>query len=121
MIPENLQKWTAARLWCDLRGYTFLLVTDTALRKLSVVLSNIKAMAGHAHQRITPQARDYLLKIVQAENRVLSVAELVERASLLEPRVVRSAIWHLLYTRELFTDLTIPLNVMTTMVSFRCS
>jgi hypothetical protein len=119
MTPENLQKWTAARLWCDRHGYTFLLVTDTALSKLSVVLSNIKAMAGHAHQRLTPQAKDYLLRIVQAENRVLSVAEVVERASILEPLVVRSCIWHLLYTGELSTDLTIPLHVKTTMVSLR--
>jgi hypothetical protein len=118
--PENLQKWTAVRLWCDRHGYTFLLVTDVALKKWSVVLDNIKSMAGHAHQRITPQAKEYLLKIVQVENRALSVAEVVERATLLEPRVVRSCLWHLLYTGELFTDLTIPLHVKTTMVSFRC-
>lgn len=119
--PENLQKWTAARLWCAANGYTFLLVTDESLEKWSVVLDNIKSMAGHAHQRITPQAKEYLLRIVQAEGKALSVAEVVERASLLDPRVVRSCLWHLLYTRELFTDLTIPLHVKTTMISFRCS
>src|SRR5262249_34838881 len=118
--PENLRKWTAARLWCAVHNYTFLLVTDKSLEKCSVVLDNIKAMAGHAHQRITPQAKEYILRIVQAENRALSLAELVERASLLQPRVVRSCIWHLLYTRELSTDLTIPLHVNNTIVSL-CS
>jgi hypothetical protein len=116
--PENLQKWTAARLWCDLHGYTFLLVTDESLKKWRVVLDNIKNMAGHAHQRITPQAKEHLLRIVQAENRALSVEEVVERASPLEPYIVRSCLWHMLYTRELFTDLTIPLHVKTTKVSF---
>ncbi len=116
--PENLRKWTAARLWCTVHKYTFSLITDKSLLKYSVVLDNIKAMAGHAHQRITPQAKDYLLRIVQAENGALSVAELVERASLLKPCVVRSCVWHLLYTRELYTDLTIPLHVNDTIVSF---
>ncbi len=119
--PENLRKWTAARLWCDLNGYTFLLVTDESLKKWKVVLDNIKNMTGHAHQRITPQVKEYLLRIVQAENRALSVAEVVERASQLEPRVVRSCLWHLLYIGELFTDLTMPLHVKTTMISFRHS
>lgn len=116
--PENLQKWTAARLWCEQHHYTFLLVTDAALRKHSIRLSNIKLMAGHGHQRITPQAKEYLLRTVQAENGVLSIAELVESTPLLKPNVVRSCVWHLLYTGELAADLTKPLNVMTTLVWF---
>jgi len=116
--PENLRKWTAARLWCKQNGYTFMLVTNKALQECGILLSNIKLLAGHAHQRITPQARDYLLKTVQKENRALSIAELVECTPLLDPRVVRSCVWHLLYTRELSTDLTKPLNTMTTSISF---
>ncbi len=116
--PENLRRWTAARLWCEQNGYTFMLVTDTALRACSTFLSNIKLLAGHAHQRITLQARDYLLKAAQAENRALSVAELVERTSLLDPRIARSYIWYLLFTGELSTDLTKPLNTITTLIWF---
>ncbi len=117
--PENLQKWTAARLWCEQHHYTFMLVTDVALRERSSLLSNIKLLAGHGHQRIAPQAKEYLLRTVQAENRALSVAELVERSTPhLTPNVARSCIWHLLYTKELCADLTKPLNVITTLVWF---
>jgi len=69
--PENLQKWTAARLWCKQHHYTFMLVTDVALRQCGCLLANIKLLAGHGHQPITPHAKDYLLKTVQAENRAL--------------------------------------------------
>ncbi len=116
--PENLQKWTAARLWCQQHHYTFMLVTDVALRERGSLLSNIKLLAGHGHQRIMPQAKDYLLRTIQAESRALSVAELVERSPQLKPNVVRSCVWHLLYTRELCADLTRPLNVMTTLIWF---
>lgn len=116
--PENLQKWTAARLWCGQHHYTFMLVTDVVLRELGSLLSNIKLLAGHGHQPITPQGKDYLLRTVQAENRALSVTELVERTPQFTPNVVRCCIWHLLYTGELATDLTQPLNTMTTLVWF---
>ncbi len=116
--PENLRKWTAARLWCKQNHYTFELVTDAALRQLGSLLSNIKLLAGHGHQQIAPQVKEYLLRKVQAENRALSVAELVERHPQYTPTIVRSCIWHLLYTRELSADLTKPLNVMTTLVWF---
>ena len=116
--PENLQKWTAARLWFERHHYTFMLVTDAALRQCGCLLSNIKLLAGHGHQRIMPQAKDYLLRTIQAESRALSVAELVERSPQLKPNVVRSCVWHLLYTRELCADLTRPLNVMTTLIWF---
>ena len=115
--PENLQKWTAARLWCEQHHFTFMLVTDAALRERSILLSNIKLLAGHGHQRIAPQAKEYLLRTIQAENRALSVAELVERSTpQLTPNVTRSCVWHLIYTRELAADLTKPLNVSTTLV-----
>lgn len=118
--PENLQKWTAARLWCKQHHYTFMLVTDAALRERSNLLSNIKLLAGHGHQCITPQAKEYLLRTVPAENRALSVAELVERTCTPEfkANVVRSCIWHLIYTKELTADLSKPLNVMTTLIWF---
>ncbi len=116
--PENLRKWTAARLWCKQNHYTFELVTDAALRQLGSLLSNIKLLAGHGHQQIAPQVKEYLLRTVQAENRALSVAELVERHPQYTPTIVRSCVWHLLYTRELSADLTKPLNVMTTLVWF---
>jgi hypothetical protein len=117
--PENLRKWTAARLWCKQNHYTFMLVTDTALRKLGSLLSNVKLLTGHGHQRITPQAKEYLLRTVQAENRTLSVAELVEcTKQQLTPDAVRTCVWHLLYTGELCADLTKPLNVITTLVWF---
>ena len=116
--PENLRKWTAARLWCKQHNYTFQLVTDVALRDCDQLLANIKLMAGHAHQSITPQAKEYLLKIVQFEKRPLSMAELVEKTPLLDPRITRSYILLLLYTGELYTDLTKPLNVKTTIISF---
>lgn len=116
--PENLQKWTAARLWCERHHYTFMLVTDAALRKRGVLLSNIKLLAGHGHQRITPQAKEYLLRAVQAEARPLSIAELVERTCTpqFSENAVRSCVWHLIYTQELCADLNKPLNVMTTLV-----
>ncbi len=95
-----------------------MLVTDVALRERGSLLSNIKLLAGHGHQRIMPQAKDYLLRTIQAESRALSVAELVERSPQLKPNVVRSCVWHLLYTRELCADLTRPLNVMTTLIWF---
>ncbi|HYT41060.1 MAG TPA: Tn7 transposase TnsA N-terminal domain-containing protein [Methylomirabilota bacterium] len=44
--PENLRKWTAARLWCEHHHHMFALVTDAALRKHSDLLSNIKLLAG---------------------------------------------------------------------------
>lgn len=117
--PENLQKWTAARRWCTHNLYTFMLITDESLSKLGNLLPNIKLLAGHGHQPITPQAKEYLLRIVQAVNRKLSVAELVERANgQLAPNTVRTCVWHLLYTGELSADLTQPLNVMTTLVWF---
>jgi hypothetical protein len=117
--PENLRKWTAARLWCTQNHYTFIVVTDTTLLKLGSLLPNVKLLAGHGHQPIAPQARECLLRTVQAENRALSVAELVERVKQqLEPNTVRTCVWHLLYTGELSTDLTKPLNVMTTLVWF---
>jgi hypothetical protein len=117
--PENLRKWTAARLWCTQNHYTFVVITDASLRELGNLLPNIKLLASHGHQRITPQAKEYLLRTVQAENRKLSVAELVERAKeQLAPNTVRSCVWHLLYTGELSADLSKPLNVMTTLVWF---
>jgi TnsA endonuclease N terminal len=97
--PENQRKWTAARLWCEQHHYTFELVTDTALQRLGTLLSNIKHLAGYGHQECTPQIREYLLRTVQAENRALSVAELVERHPQYNPTRVRCCIWHLLYTR----------------------
>lgn len=116
--PENLCKWTAARLWGKQHNYTFMLVTDVALGRCRQLLTNIKQMTVHTHQKITPQAKDYLLKAVQSEKRPLSMAELVEKTPLLDPRLTRSYTLLLLYTGELFTDLTKPLNVMTTMISF---
>ena len=116
--PENLRKWTAARLWCEQHHYTFELVTDTALQRLGILLSNIKHLAGYGHQQCTPQVKEYLLRTVQAEDRALSVAELVERHPQYNPTKVRSCIWHLLYSRELSADLTKPLDVMTTLVWF---
>lgn len=115
---ENLRKWTAARLWCDQHHYNFVLVTDVALRERSSLLSNIKLLAGHGHQHITPQSKEYLLRTVQGVNGALSIAELVERTPKLNSNFVRSCVWHLLYTRELATDLTKPLNTMTTLVWF---
>jgi hypothetical protein len=116
--PENLQKWTAARLWCGQHHYTFMIVTDVALRQCGCLLANIKLLAGHGHQSITSQAREYLLRIVQSESRALSIAELVERVQSphFTPNTIRSCIWHLIYNRELCADLTKPLNVMTTLV-----
>lgn len=105
-------------MWCEQEHYTFTIVTDVELRECGTLLSNIKLLAGHAHQRITPQAKDYLLKIVQMEQGSLTIAELVERAQAFTPLVVRSCIWHLLYTRELYSDLAKPLNVKTTRISF---
>ena len=116
--PENLQKWTAARLWCEQHHYTFELVTDTALQRLGTLLSNIKHLAGYGQQQCTPQIKEYLLRTVQAENRAFSVAELVERLPQYNPTRVRCCIWHLLYNRELSADLTKPLDVMTTLVWF---
>ncbi len=116
--PENLQKWTAARLWCEQYHYTFMVVTDVALRQCGYLLENIKLLAGHGHQHISPQAKEYLLRTVQAENRALSIAELVERtrSPQFTSNTIRSCIWHLIYNRELCADLTRPLNVMTTLV-----
>lgn len=116
--PENLQKWTAARLWCEQHHYTFELVTDTALQRLGTLLSNIKHLAGYGHQQCTPQIKEYLMRTVQAANRALSVAELVERHPQYTPTRVRCCVWHLLYTRELSADLSKPLDVMTTLVWF---
>jgi hypothetical protein len=116
--PENLRKWTAARLWCEQNHYTFELVTETALQRLGTLLSNIKHLAGYGHQKCTPQVEEYLMRTVQAENRALSVAELVERHPQYNPTRVRCCIWHLLYTGELSADLTKPLDVMTTLVWF---
>jgi hypothetical protein len=115
---ENLQKWTAARLWCEQHHYTFMVVTDMALRRCDRLLENIKLLAGHGHQSIRPQAKEYLLRTVQAKNRALSIAELVERtcSPQFTPNAIRSCIWHLIYNRELCADLTEPLNVMTTLV-----
>jgi hypothetical protein len=116
--PENLRKWTAARLWCEQHHYTFELVSDTELQRLGILLSNIKHLAGYGHQQCTPQVKEYLLRTVQAENRALSVAELVERHPQYNPTRVRCCVWHLIYTRELSADLTKPLDVMTTLVWF---
>ncbi len=110
--------------WIE-RDYSYLLGYDPMVVsyeeqpcELGSLLSNIKLLAGHGHQRIMPQAKDYLLRTIQAESRALSVAELVERSPQLKPNVVRSCVWHLLYTRELCADLTRPLNVMTTLIWF---
>lgn len=113
---DNKRKWSAAQLWCEQRGYAFAVVTEEALRPHKTLLSNIQQLVGHTYVPLTPQAKDYLLKTIQAANRPLSVAEYVEQCPLLAPRIVRSAIWHLLYTGELVTDLTQPLHVMMTVV-----
>jgi hypothetical protein len=117
--PENALKWTAARLWCKQYGYTFALVTETALHEHEhdMLLSNIQTLAVHAHQRLTVQAKEYLLKTLYAEPSPLSVAEYVQRTPNLRPAVVRSCLWHLLYTGEIFTDLTKPLHPVTTLLS----
>jgi hypothetical protein len=120
--PENLQKWTAARMWCEQNHFTFVVVTDAALHERACLIANLKLLAGHGHQHITPQAREYLLRTLQNADRALSIEELVkcvvERTPKLNPHIVSSCVLHLLYTRELATDLSKPLDTLTTLVWF---
>ena len=117
--PKYLPTWTAAQLWCEGHGYEFHLVTESSLQQYQVLLSNIKMLAVHSHQALPPQAYEYLMKAVVAETNSLSIDEIVQRTPLLDARTTRSYIWHLLATGDLSTDLTKPLHVETTHISWK--
>lgn len=61
---------------------------------------------------------EYLMRTLMQELSPLSVAEIVQRTPLLDTTRTRSYLWHLLATGVLVTDLTIPLNVQTTRISW---
>jgi hypothetical protein len=117
--PDYLPRWTAAQLWCERHGYAFHLVTETSLLRYKILLSNLKMLTVHAYQALPPQAKEYILKIVMAEPNPLTIAQIVQRTPPLEARETRSYIWHLLATGEISADLTKPLNVETTRISWK--
>lgn len=115
--PDNLPKWTAARLWCARHDYTFAVVTEALMQQHAILLDNLGALAGHAYQRYAPPALDAVLAVVLAAGGSLTVSAAVERLSQFHLQHARACIWHLLATGILLTDLTKPLHVKTTLVS----
>jgi len=117
--PQYLPKWTATQLWCEKYGYEFALITEIVLLRYQPLLSNLKRLAVHAYQILPPQAYEYLMQTIMREPQPLSVAEIVQRTSLLDARLTRSYLWHLLAIGALATDLSKPLHVQTTLISWK--
>ena len=116
--PQYFPRWTACQMWCQNHGYEFNIVTEVVLLPYQPLISNLKRLAVHANRAIPPQAYEYLMRTLMQELPPLSVAEIVQRTPLLDTTRTRSYLWHLLATGVLVTDLTIPLNVQTTRISW---
>lgn len=117
--PQHLPKWTATRLWCETYGYEFHLITEVVLLRYQFLLLNLKRLAVHAYRTLPPQAYEYLMQTVMREPQPLSVEEIVQRTPLLDARLTRSYLWHLLARGTLVTDLSKPLHVKTTLLSWK--
>ncbi len=116
---QHLPKWTATQLWCEKYGYEFALITEVVLLRYQPLLSNLKRLAVHAYRTLPPQAYEYLMQTMMREPEPLSVAEIVQRTQLLDARLTRSYLWHLLAIGILVTDLSKPLHVQTTLISWK--
>ncbi len=117
--PQYIPKWTAIQLWCEKHGYEFHLVTEVALLKYQQLLANLKSLAVHAHRAYPVQAYEYVLQTVMSSPRPLTVAEIVQRTSHIDARLTRAYLWHLLAVGVLATDLTKPLHVKTTLITWK--
>lgn len=117
--PHYAPKWTATQLWCEQHGYELHLVTEDVLLRYQLLLSNLKQLAVHAYRTLPPQAYDYLMQTVMRESQPLSVAEIIQKTPLLDARLTRSYLWHLLARGILLTDLSKPLHVQTTLLSWK--
>jgi hypothetical protein len=115
--PAYLPKWTAAQLWCEEHGYEFALITEDVLLRYQPLLANLKRLAVHVYRTLPPQAYEYLMQTIIREHQPLTVPAIVQRTPLLDARLTRSYLWHLLAVGELVTDLSKPLHVQTTLIS----
>lgn len=117
--PQHLPKWTATQLWCEQYGYEFALITEVVLLRYQPLLLNLKSLAVHVYRTLPPQAYEYLMQTIVREPQPLTVAEIVQRTPLLDARLTRSFLWHLLARGILVTDLSKPLHVQTTLLSWK--
>ena len=117
--PEHIPQWTAAQQWCEHHQHDFFLYTEKTLHPYKTFLANVHQLAVHAHQSLPAQAQEYLLKTLISLPQPTSRAELVRHTPLLAAETTRSYLWHLIYTGVIQADLTHPLHVATTQVSFQ--
>ncbi len=102
--PKNQRKFAAARLWCAIKGWTFLVVTDTQLRS-GYQLQNVKLLTQFARYDIGAKVKRDVHTFLSTASFSTTIADIMVYIAPERPQKVMIPILHMVFHHKLVVPL----------------